>query len=180
MAVSLIMIDGLLFPIQDRPRRIQGAAERLSKHTIIESGRVAIDSIVGSGRFDFLNERFGQKVIGIERQHPGRGDIFEAEIALAGEGIEFALDHLGLGKARYQLQCLISAEAIDDEHLFGPKQLVQRARDVGRFVEGQDERGDVGEHGASVLRCFGVSVEELEGEDGASVAQFSKTKIRKH
>ena len=63
-------------------------------------------------------------------------------------GVERPMDRADIGEAAGDRQRVVGRAAVDDHDLARPCQALERAADVGGFVVGQDDRGDVGQHGA--------------------------------
>ncbi len=65
--------------------------------------------------------------------------MFKAKIPLIGVVFEFALEHTCVGMSTNDCHGFISAETVNDDHVFRPGKTLQRAPDIGRLVEGQDD-----------------------------------------
>src|SRR4029453_6257513 len=107
---------------------------------------------VGRGRQarDLVTQRRLEQVVGMEPQDPVAGDtgLLDGEAPLPGMGVERPLDRADIGKAAGDRQRVVGRVAVDDHDLFRPCQALERAADVGGFVVGQDDGGDIGQHDA--------------------------------
>ena len=117
MAVSLVTVAGAFGPVQNGARRIERGAQRPPVHAIDEASAVAAHLPPRHERAYLRSDGRRQLVVGIHRQHPGRTDLGEAEVALLGEAVELARHDARLAVARDDVERRVGAAAVDDQYL---------------------------------------------------------------
>jgi hypothetical protein len=93
-------------------------------------------------------------VIRVEPQEPIAGDpgLLDGEAPLLGVGIERPLERADIGEPSGNRHRLIGRSAVDDHDLSRPGQSLERSAYVRRFVIGEDDGGDFGQHDALAIK----------------------------
>ncbi len=119
---------------------IDAPAQRLAEDAVLELRPVPRKVGGRIQRAQLVHEPGREDVIGIECENPRRFDprLVDGEVPLRGMGIKVTLHEANVGKGFRDAFRVVATEAVDHNDLWCPGERSQRARDVRRLIECED------------------------------------------
>ena len=141
VSVALVSVARAPHAVQYDPRRIYRSTQRPAVDPIDERSAKARGCLrLEFG--EFAHEVIAQFIIRIERENPFRLNLRETKIALLCKAVEWSIEAIDLRVTLEYLDRPVDTSAVNDHDTARPRQLVEGARDIRRFIERNDQRRD--------------------------------------